>query len=154
MNNLDSFVINKGTVSKAEKQLGAKRPKLNSVTLIYVPLFFGGKHRGTIMGPAAVRVAELSDRLQSMGLEIHSEVEIKIPAALGWKSSPTKEPKCVSEIVDVCAELSEVVEAALNNNTVPITIGGDHSIAIGSKRLFQRFGFVQLLAVLVEPHNL
>ncbi len=132
MNDLDSFVINKGTVSKAEKQLGAKRPKLNSVTLIYVPLFFGGKHRGTIMGPAAVRVAELSDRLQGMGLVIHSEVEIKIPAALGWKSCPAPEPKCVPEIVDVCSELAEAVETALNNNTVPITIGGDHSIAIGS----------------------
>lgn len=132
MKNLDNFVVQKGAVSRPEKTAASKRPKLNSVTLIYVPIFFGGKCRGTLMGPSAVRVAELSQRLQDMGLEVHSEVELKIPAALGWKSTPQAEPKCVPEIIEVCENLAEVVENALVMNTVPITIGGDHSLAIGS----------------------
>lgn len=132
MKNLDSFVLKQGTANKAEVELKAKRPKVNSVTLIYVPLYCGGRHKGTLMGPSAVRVAELSTRLQNMGLKVDREVEIKIPEATSWKATPDRAPKCVPEILEVCEELATVVEHALDANTIPITIGGDHSLAIGS----------------------
>ena len=132
MNNLDSFVIQRGSAEIAAREVATKRAKVDSVTLIYVPLFCGGKHRGTLMGPQAVRVAELSTRLQGMGLKVDREVEIKVPSALSWKASPQKSPKCVPEILDTCTELASVVEAALEAGTIPITIGGDHSLAIGS----------------------
>lgn len=132
MKNSEGFVIKQGSVSKPQKQASAKRAKTNSVTLIYVPLFVGGRHRGTVMGPAAVRVAELSERLQDMGLNIHREVEVRVPAAVGWQAGPASEPKCVPEILEVSEEVAELVEQALEANTIPITIGGDHSLAIGS----------------------
>lgn len=132
MKNLDHFVIQKGGAPKTAKSAATKQPKVNSVTLIYVPIYCGGKHRGTLMGPAAVRVAELSSRLESMGLKIHREVEIRVPASVGWNATPAPEPKCVPEILDVSVELADAVERAMDEGTIPITIGGDHSLAIGS----------------------
>lgn len=132
MKNLEKFVVKQGSVSKTQIQPVAKCPKVDSVTLIYVPLHFGGRHRGTVMGPMAVKVAELSTRLESMGLRIHKEVEVRVPAALGWTATPQAEPKCVPEILEVSFEVARLVEEAMEDGSIPITIGGDHSLAIGS----------------------
>ena len=40
-----------------KQQSSAERKKFDEVSLIYVPLFIGGKHRGASMGPAAMKVA-------------------------------------------------------------------------------------------------
>lgn len=132
MKNLDNLVMQKGTTPASGTERATKRPKIESVTLIYVPLYCGGKHRGTLMGPSAVRVAELSTRLQGLGLKVSREVEIPVRDAVGWKAAPQKSPKCIPEILEVSAALADVVEAALEEGSVPITIGGDHSLAIGS----------------------
>ena len=104
--------------------------KTDTVTFIYVPLHLGGTHRGVSMGPDAVRVAELSERVQKLGLKV-AEVEIPIPKTVCWSDS-SNQVKCVPEISQVSQHVAQAVEEALDNETIPITIGGDHSLAIGS----------------------
>lgn len=107
------------------------RKKIDSVTLIYVPLHLGGSHRGVSMGPAAIRVAELPESIESIGFKVAEEVDIQVPHSVCWwdKHSPAK---CVPEIGQVSQDVAEAVEVALLKGTIPITIGGDHSLAIGS----------------------
>lgn len=84
------------------------------------------------MGPAAMQVAELSENLEKMGFHVTREIEIAMPPAHCWWEKSESGSKCVPEIMQVSEEIAIAVEGALINNTIPITIGGDHSLAIGS----------------------
>lgn len=107
------------------------KKKLDSVTLIYVPLHLGGSHRGVSMGPAAMRVAELPESIERLGFKVADEIDIQVPYSVCWwdQQSPAK---CVPEIGQVSQDVADAVERAMANGTIPITIGGDHSLAIGS----------------------
>ena len=150
MKNLANSVTNKGTAPDEGPQAEMQKSKIDSVTIIYVPLYFGGRHRGTSMGPAAMRVAELSEHIEAMGWKVAGEIDINVPNSLCWWDRHESQPKCVPEITQISQEVASAVEGALLNNTIPITIGGDHSLAIGSiagvsnyyRRSAQSFGLV------------
>lgn len=131
MKNLANSVMNKGPAAQDEKCATAPKSKIDSVTIIYVPIYFGGRHRGTSMGPAAMRVANLTETIQGMGLKVANEVDIPVPHSSCWLDH-REGPRCVPEIRAISEEVAAAVEAAMDANTVPITIGGDHSLAIGS----------------------
>lgn len=104
-----------------------------AATLIYVPLFYGGRHRGTAMGPDAVRAANVDERMEIAGIQLVREVTLPVPAvARNWRDAVPKGVKCCDEILTVCDNLMTSVDAAISEGTTAITIGGDHSIAIGS----------------------
>lgn len=115
--------------TSATRELPEKR--IDSVSLIYVPLHLGGPHKGTSMGPAAIRVQELAARIEKLGFKVASEQEIFVPHTVCWWDD-TSTAKCVPEITQVSLEVASAVEAAMDAGTIPITIGGDHSLAIGS----------------------
>jgi len=125
----DTKSPDKSTNSEAAAQ--DNRKKIDSVTLIYVPLHLGGSHRGVSMGPAAMRVAELPESVERLGFKVVDEVDIQVPYSVCWwdQQSPAK---CVPEIGQVSQDVADAVEAALTKGSIPITIGGDHSLAIGS----------------------
>jgi len=119
--------------TQSESSLSGQRSEkvAKSVTLIYVPLYLGGSHRGVSMGPAAMRVADVSERIERLGFRVAREIEINVPPSVCWWDKPSS-ARCVPEIADVSQEISSAVEGALMDGTIPITIGGDHSLAIGS----------------------
>lgn len=109
--------------------------KLNrSVTLIYCPIHLGGPHAGVALGPGAMKVARLVSRIKALGYSVHKEVEIAVPEVLTWweKNTSALHSRCVPEIAAVSQAVAQAVEEALEAGTVAITIGGDHSLAIGS----------------------
>ncbi len=105
---------------------GARR-----VQLIGVPVDLGAGRRGVDMGPSAVRVAELEARLESLGLEVEDagDLTVCIPerSAVGDARLRYKEP-----IVELSERLATAVRAALAAGCVPLVVGGDHSLAIGT----------------------
>lgn len=115
--------------SKQAKEFSNKTKR--EVTLIYVPLYLGGKHRGSAMGPEAMRVADLESRIEKLGFSVAGTVDITVPNSVCWWDGNSK-AKCVPEILEVSLAIADAVEQALDNNTIAITIGGDHSLAIGS----------------------
>ncbi len=122
---------------------------IQAVTLVYVPLHLGGSHRGVSMGPAAMRVAEVGERIEALGFKVSREVNINVPASVCWWDDQSH-ARCVPEIMQVSEDVAAAVEGALAAGTIPITIGGDHSLAIGSiagvanyyRKLDQTFGLV------------
>jgi arginase len=103
-----------------------------AVTLIYCPLHLGGPHAGVSLGPAAMKVARLVSRIEKIGYKIEREVDIAVPDVLTWWEKGRGAGRYVSEIAEVSMSVAKAVDEALQAGTIAVTLGGDHSLAIGS----------------------
>jgi arginase len=105
--------------------------KSRKVTFIGVPLDLGAGRRGVDMGPSALRGAEIHARIRELGYDVadHGDMEVSI--------AETRDPgdpklKYLKEIRQTCAALRDVVAGVLAEDRMPIVLGGDHSIAMGT----------------------
>ena len=83
------------------------------------------------MGPSAVRVAGLNRRLESLGYEVTDSGNIAVAQRESQPHGPD-EARYLPQIADACRRLAAVVEAALAARRLPVVLGGDHSVAIGT----------------------
>ncbi|HEY1205767.1 MAG: arginase [Bryobacteraceae bacterium] len=101
------------------------------IAIIGVPLDLGAGRRGVDMGVSAVRFANLGQRLADLGYivedlgNVAAEQPERVPTGSG-------NARYLSQIAHTCARLAECVEAALARGRLPLVIGGDHSIAVGT----------------------
>lgn len=101
------------------------------IHIIGVPLDLGGNRRGVDMGPSALRIAGLHERLEALGFPVVERGDITAPIPeVKSAGDPTK--KYVREIARVCQKLYETSLAALEKQATPLVLGGDHSLAAGS----------------------
>jgi arginase len=106
---------------------GARR----RVSILGVPLGFGSSLAGVDIGPAALRVARLNQRIAQLGYEVRDLGDMRI-ARPQAPPEPTAKAKYLPEIAAVCEELALEVRNILGSGELPLVLGGDHSIAIGS----------------------
>jgi arginase len=99
--------------------------------IIGVPLDLGGNHRGVDMGPYAVRHAGLMERLRKAGFEVRDFGNIDVPVR-GELERGDRSARYLKEITRVSTVLCERVKTMLEDGYTPITVGGDHSVALGS----------------------
>jgi len=102
------------------------------VDIIGVPMDLGASRRGVDMGPSAIRYAKLHEHLRALGIaEIVDHGNLSVPIK---ESLETIDPtaKYLGVINDVCDQLAALVENSVRNNGVPVVLGGDHSIAMGT----------------------
>lgn len=101
------------------------------IEVIGVPVDLGAGRRGVDMGPSAIRVADLETRLEALGHQVEDvgDLDVMIPETqpVGEDKLRYKEP-----ILAMCDQLRETVAKALERGRLPLVLGGDHSIAIGS----------------------
>jgi arginase len=99
--------------------------------IIGVPMDLGASRRGVDMGPSALRVAGLQARIKQLGYQVEDigNIAVKQPEEMSYGE---KRAKYLAEIADACKDLGVMVEKSLEENLVPIVLGGDHSIAAGS----------------------
>lgn len=108
------------------------------VRIIGAPTDYGANRRGVDMGPSAIRYAGLADELQAAGAELTDAGDLLVPHAEPLVRAEDDgdredgEAKHLEETADVCSRLADEVAAALEAGRVPLVLGGDHSIAIGS----------------------
>src|SRR6516225_10581575 len=98
------------------------------IRVIGVPLDLGQSRRGVDMGPSAVRVAGLEARLEAIGHEVEDggNVAVAIPEQ---KKEGNPHAKYLKEITATCTKAADLVIQALEAGRVPLTLGGDHSVA-------------------------
>lgn len=99
--------------------------------LIGAPIDEGQRNLGCIMGPAAYRVAGLARAIADLGHSVTDWGDL----ALGDLPDAQCENMAVHHLPEVLAwtaVLREKVKAALTTGAVPIILGGDHSLALGS----------------------
>jgi len=101
------------------------------ISIIGAPLDLGQGRRGVDMGPSAVRVANLNARVRSLGYEVEDLGNIAVEQAEGW---PEGDPhaKYLPQIAAACEALAGQVGDALSRGCMPLVLGGDHSVAIGT----------------------
>jgi len=107
-----------------------------TVRIIGAPTDYGANRRGVDMGPSAIRYAGLADQLRSAGVEPVDAGDIHAPHAEecnpNTRSITTGTAQFFEETKTVCTTLSDTVESALDAGEIPVVLGGDHSVAIGS----------------------
>jgi arginase len=107
--------------------VGSKAP----VHVIGVPLDLGAGRRGVDMGPSAFRIAGLDEQMAALGRTVVDRGNLASPVR---ETLPAPDPhkKYVREIAEVCAALHAVALDALTAGALPLVLGGDHSLAVGS----------------------
>lgn len=100
-------------------------------TIIGVLMDLGADRRGVDMGPSAIRVAGLNERLAGLGYDVTDAGNISVRNPEMMQVTDCK-LKYLPEIATACQTLAGDVEAILEHGAIPIILGGDHSIAIGS----------------------
>ncbi|MEO8810636.1 MAG: arginase [Rhodanobacter sp.] len=101
-----------------------------TVSLIGVPTDIGAGHRGASMGPEAMRVANLGVRLEKCGLTVVDRGNLQGPFN-PWQP-PTDGYRHLDEVVAWNAAVYTAVYHELQVGRVPLMLGGDHCLAIGS----------------------
>ncbi|MDQ1590152.1 MAG: arginase [Pyrinomonadaceae bacterium] len=101
------------------------------VSIIGVPLSFGAGTAGVDLGPAAMRVARLNQRLASLGYEVRDLGDMRLERPQTIAAAQDK-AKYLREISIACEELATEVQRAMHAGEFPVILGGDHSIAAGS----------------------
>jgi arginase len=101
-----------------------------TIALIGAPTDIGAAHRGASMGPEALRVADIAARLNQMGLRVVDHGNVAGP------TNPNAEPvngyRHLAETAAWCGGVRTAVYDALAGGRLPILMGGDHCLAIGS----------------------
>ncbi|HXD29870.1 MAG TPA: arginase [Pyrinomonadaceae bacterium] len=104
--------------------------KQKRVALLGVPLSYGADMAGVELGPAVMRMAGLKRRINRLGYDVRDLGDV--PVAEAGPAEEHDKLKHLAEISEACQRVFSVVKSALNEGDIPITMGGDHSIAIGS----------------------
>ncbi len=101
------------------------------VNIIGFPMDLGADRRGVDMGPSALRIAGLKEKLERLGYKIIDSGDIYIQIKEKQKITNPK-LKYLNEIVRTAKTLATKVERVLEKGQFPLCIGGDHSMAVGS----------------------
>src|SRR5579863_6725898 len=101
------------------------------ISIIGAPLDLGQSRRGVDMGPSAVRVANLNARVAALGYEVEDLGNVPVDQA---EASPEGHPhaKYLPQIAHTCERLASLVSLTLERERLPVVLGGDHSVAIGT----------------------
>lgn len=106
------------------------KPSKN-IDIIGVPTDFGANTRGTNMGPAALRIAGLKERLEFLNLSVTDLGDIQIPTRESL-SAKEKTNQFLPVVTALCQQLKAKVSSSKLTQAIPLIIGGDHSLSIGS----------------------
>ena len=101
-----------------------------AIRLIGAPTDIGAGTRGSSMGPEAMRVAGLQATLEGHGLNVTDFGNLSGPAN-PWQT-PRNGYRHLAEVAAWNRSVHEAVYAALSEDEIPMLLGGDHCLAIGS----------------------
>jgi arginase len=107
--------------------MGATR----EIAVIGAALDLGQGRRGVDMGPSAMRYAGLEDRLTSLGYAVrdHGNVETAVPEATALRD---ERARFLPQIKETCARIAAKVVEEADAGAMPLVLGGDHSVALGT----------------------
>jgi len=101
------------------------------VAIIGVPMDLGAGRRGVDMGPSALRLAGLNERIAALGFDVLDVGNVKVDQPESVPSGHER-ARYLPQIAAVCQKLAVKVEDALEDGRMPLVLGGDHSIAVGT----------------------
>jgi arginase len=102
------------------------------VALLGVPVQVGASQAGTLMGPAALRTAGIAPVLEQLGFRVEDHGDLAITADTSSDGPPPDNAKYYEDIKGWIRALSERAWLLARSGAVPIFMGGDHSLSMGS----------------------
>ena len=103
----------------------------SAIAIIGAALDLGAGRRGVDMGPSAIRYAGLEERLASLGYDCADWGNVGTPVAEATASGDPR-ARFLAEIRSTCEGVARRVGDAVAQGRLPIVLGGDHSIALGT----------------------
>ena len=102
-----------------------------TIHIIGVPMDLGAGRRGVDMGPSAIRIAGIGERLRELGYKVIDEGDLSIKTQ---EEQRIKDPhaKYLPEISRALNVLGRKVSKIAHHGHFPLVLGGDHSVAIGT----------------------
>ncbi|HWR52696.1 MAG TPA: arginase [Bryobacteraceae bacterium] len=102
-----------------------------TVAIIGAPLDLGAGRRGVDMGASALRFAGLNERIAALGYKVEDcgNIAVEQPERV---SSGARNARYLPQIADTCVRLAEIVDEAIGAGKLPLVLGGDHSVAVGT----------------------
>jgi arginase len=101
------------------------------IRIVGVPMDLGAGRRGVDMGPSALRIAGLAERLREIGHTVYDDGDIAVKGPESQAIHNYK-LKYLPEIVRVGTILAHKIEDIMERREFPLVLGGDHSIAMGT----------------------
>jgi arginase len=101
------------------------------LAILGAPLDLGAGRRGVDMGPSALRLAGLGQRVACLGYSVEDLGNVSVEQQESTPSGP-ENAKYLNQISSVCKALAETVFRSLQRQRFPLILGGDHSVAIGT----------------------
>ena len=105
---------------------------LKKVRIIGLPYLYGKDSLLRSEAPTVLRKSGLYKAFKIAGISYEDEGDIEIGAMSAGKSRLYMKLKYLPEILEISKNLAKAVEMTLSANEIPVVLGGDHSIAIGS----------------------
>jgi arginase len=126
------------------------------VHIIGVPLDLGAGRRGVDMGPSALRIAGIGDRIAALGRTVVDKGDLPAPIPETQRPADQRK-KYVRDIARVCQKLRDIALKSLDAGALPLVLGGDHSLAAGSVAAsadwVQRSSSLPLGLVWIDAHG-
>jgi arginase len=108
-----------------------RRSGLSTAATVGAPLDLGASRRGVDMGPSAIRYAGLEERLEALGVDVVDcgNVVAELP-----ETAPERDEhaRYLAPILASCAQIAGHVARVSGEGRLPLVLGGDHSIAMGT----------------------
>ena len=106
-------------------------PERKRIVIIGAALDLGAGRRGVDMGPSAIRYAGLDERLAGLGYEIADWGNVETAVAEATASGDPQ-ARFLTQIKEACERIARRVERVTRDGRVPVVLGGDHSVALGT----------------------
>jgi arginase len=101
------------------------------VHVLGVPMDLGSGRRGVDMGPSAIRIAGLHDRLRELGHSVVDEGDLDIKNIEELKVGDVR-ARFLAEIARASRQVAAKVGRIIERGQFPLVLGGDHSISVGT----------------------
>jgi arginase len=101
------------------------------VAIIGAGLDLGAGRRGVDMGPSAIRYAGLEARVRALGRDVADWGDVRAPVPEATDEG-NESARYLAPIKQVCEKVGALVDDAVAQGLVPLVLGGDHSIAMGT----------------------
>ncbi|HKO70316.1 MAG TPA: arginase [Bradyrhizobium sp.] len=105
---------------------------LRRIAVLGVPVEIGASQRGTIMGPAALRTAGLLNLLGTLGFDVTDHGDLSISNMRDLADAPPENARHYREIQRWTRALTKQAYELARSGAVPIFLGGDHTLSMGS----------------------
>lgn len=110
----------------------AKLESTRRIALLGVPIDLGAAQRGTLMGPPAIRTAGLLTLLESLDFEVTDYGDLSVAGMTDPSDVPPQNAKHYRDIQRWTRLLGQRGYEVAQTGAIPIFLGGDHSLSMGS----------------------